>query len=772
MKNRIKNFAKYELTFLHKFIGFALLVLGVLFLCSPQAYKTTLKYEKSGDGLEYLQKGEYVVEFHYIAAPKDNAIIFYSNEMLNENNELGKEFLRVDVGTTGGDYRGQLFLDEDVHDFAIRTQMDDDNEFYLKAISIHSVHLENWDHYLLAAVCLLGAFLTFFLGLCVPTEKYLEPVVVLGLAVLASVPAFTDFVTTGHDLEFHVGRLEALAQGLMAGEFPVYIGSTEMAGFGTLSATMYPQLFLYPIAALRLFHISLMMCYKVLIVAINAVSAFTAYYAAKKMFRSSKLAFWTSLLYTFSIYRLANVYLRAAIGESLAMAFLPLVIWGMYEVLWGDEKKWYILAIGVGSVLQSHVLSSEMCAVFLVLEVLVWFIGRKGERYWKRILAGVKAAVFTVLLNAFFLVPFLFFCTENLQCFNMPNVISDTGVYFSQMFNLFADYNGWAVPVGSTIGEMPMTIGTILLVGSILLIFVDMAGKKVTGRSVQTSEETAEVDVEEVRSEHALKIGKRCLIYGVCALFFSSYLFPWDFFQEIDLLRDIVTSIQFAWRFLGTASVLLCFASAVGIVYFAQSHVNRRWIYSLSLVLLICSTSYFFSQKNIDDEKFDQYHNKMEFYTVGDTDAMYMYFEGDRFLPLNMDYKWNKARILSQMSQPFKVENLERKGMHMKMTVTGSTKTDDKLMFPLYYYPGYVAYIDGEEVPVESLARRVACPMPKGTAEVEVYYKGMPFYKYANWVTILTALGTLGYVSVGAAKKYKSKKKGIVQKEPEEVSEA
>ncbi|MBR0357930.1 MAG: hypothetical protein IIX37_01165, partial [Selenomonadaceae bacterium] len=271
------------------------------------------------------------------------------------------------VGTSGGNYRGQLFLDQDVHGLSIKTDMDDEDEFYLKAISIHSVQLESRDHYLLAAICLLGAFLTFYLGLCVSTDKYLEPVIVLGMAVLASVPIFTDFITTGHDLEFHVGRLEALAQGLMAGEFPVYLGSTEMAGFGTLSATMYPKLFLYPIAALRLVNISLMTCYRILIVGINIISAFTAYYSAKRIFKSSKLAFWTSLLYVFSIYRLANVYLRAAIGESLAMAFLPLVIWGMYEVLWGDEKKWYILALGVGSVLQSHVLSSEMCAVFLVL---------------------------------------------------------------------------------------------------------------------------------------------------------------------------------------------------------------------------------------------------------------------------------------------------------------------------------------------------------------------------------------------------------------------
>ncbi len=738
----MKKYFQYKLTFLHKLIGICLLVLGIVFFLSPEAYDKKVDYYQSDSGVDYLQKGEYVVDIYYIAAEEDNAIIFYSPEMLNENNELGKEFLRVDVGTTGGNYKGQLFLDENVHDLNIKTLQDDETEFYVKNVFIHSVGLESRDNYLLAAVCLFGSLMTFFLGLCVPTKKYIEPLLVLGMVVIAGIPLYTDFVTTGHDLEFHVGRLEALAQGLLAGEFPVYMGSTEMAGYGTISASMYPQLFLYPFAALRMLNVSLMMAYKVMIFAINAISAFTAYYAAKRMFKSTKLAFWTSLLYTFSIYRLENVYLRAAIGESFAMAFLPLVIWGIYEVLWGDEKKWYILALGVGSVLQSHVLSTEMCALFMLIEVLVWLIGRKGNRYWKRIWAGVKAALLTVLVNAFFLVPFLILCQENLQCFNMPNVISDTGVYLSQLFNLYADYNGWAVSLGSTLTEMPLTVGTILLIGAGLLCFALVKDKNM--------------------GEEA-KIAKRCMLYGMLAVYMASYLFPWDFFQDISWLKNIVTSIQFAWRFLGPASVLLCFAAPVGIVSFAKSHDSRKWIYGVCFVLLISSTSYFFSQKGIDPEKFKQYNDKMEFPVVGDTDAMYMYFEGDRFTALNMDYTWDKAKILSQMSLPFKVENLERKGMHMKMTVTGSQEMDDKLMFPLYYYPGYVAYIDGEEVPVESLKRRVSCPMPKGTAEVEVYYEGVPAAKYANWVTVLTVIGIAGYGVYAAVRKRKSKEEIVAE---------
>lgn len=81
-----------------------------------------------------------------------------------------------------------------------------------------------------------------------------------------------------------------------------------------------------------------------------------------------------SVLYTFATYRLTNLYYRAALGESLAMVFLPLLLWGTYEIFYGQEKKWFLMVLGVTGVLESHVLSFEMCLIFLGIEGILWLI--------------------------------------------------------------------------------------------------------------------------------------------------------------------------------------------------------------------------------------------------------------------------------------------------------------------------------------------------------------------------------------------------------------
>lgn len=104
----------------------------------------------------------------------------------------------------------------------------------------------------------------------------------------------------------------------------------------------------------------------------NITTAFLSFYAIRNITRSEKSAWIMSILYTFATYRLTNLYYRAALGESLAMVFLPLLLWGAYEVFYGEERKWYLLVLGISGVLESHVLSFEMCLLFLVAEGILW----------------------------------------------------------------------------------------------------------------------------------------------------------------------------------------------------------------------------------------------------------------------------------------------------------------------------------------------------------------------------------------------------------------
>ena len=577
-------------------------MLGILFFCNPQAYQMTMEEDLSEKGIPFLQEGDYVLDVTYEGSPAGNSIIIYSEDMTGADNSLGCELARQEIAEGSGIVRIPLQLVQGVHDIRSKTELDDATAFYVKKMEIQSVQLQNTDHLLLGGLCLFAAMTTMLLGCCVPMEKYRDGAVLIGLGIIVSLPLFSDFLFEGNDMYFHLARLEGLYQGLRAGDFPVRINPVQISGYGSLSAAMYPQLFLYPAALLRFGRVSLMLCYKLLLVAINIGSAVTAFYGVKNICKSRRMALLASILYTFSLYRLNNLYFRAALGEVLAMVFLPLVVWGIYEVLWGERKRWIILTLGITGVLQSHVLSTELCVFFLILEVLYWAVSGKRRDFWKRVLDGCKAAALTVLLNASFLIPFLFFCGENLQSFHMENEVAISAAYFSQMFASYMTPDGPSLSLGTTQGEMPLTIGGILMAGAVL--FCIMVSKR-KGRTVTA------------------QLGKHCLVFGLLSLLLASWLFPWEKLNGNAVINKLSTPLQFAWRFLGPASMFLCIVAAVGIVWFAEEKAGRSWVYGIMAVVLLGTSAYFFDMMTL---QLNQTSDKMRLEGVNSSDSMYILY--------------------------------------------------------------------------------------------------------------------------------------------------
>ena len=151
-------------------------------------------------------------------------------------------------------------------------------------------------------------------------------------------------------------------------------------------------------------------------------------------------------MYTLMPYRFTNIFSRGDLGETLALVFWPLVIAGLYHVILGERKYWYYLVIGFSGVLQSHILSAAFVAAFSVLTALLWCVRIVKE---KRYLEIAKAAGMTILLNLWYLAPFLYYyfgedlSTEVLrwsgyfeQSINPSNFTQSISLYHKQYFSL------------------------------------------------------------------------------------------------------------------------------------------------------------------------------------------------------------------------------------------------------------------------------------------------------------------------------------------------
>jgi hypothetical protein len=63
------------------------------------------------------------------------------------------------------------------------------------------------------------------------------------------------------------------------------------------------------------------------------LSGLAMYGFVKRIFRHRGAAFLAGLLYVFMPYHLVDVYVRAALAESVALVFLPLTLWAFYETV-------------------------------------------------------------------------------------------------------------------------------------------------------------------------------------------------------------------------------------------------------------------------------------------------------------------------------------------------------------------------------------------------------------------------------------------------------
>ena len=232
----------------------------------------------------------------------------------------------------------------------------------------------------------------------------------LVIIVMASIPLFNNYLIRGHDIYFHLMRIEGLAQGLGAGEFPVRIQPAWYDGYGYAVSVFYSDLFLYPAALLRLLGISLQDAYKVYVVLCNVATTLISGYSFGKIFRKREIGVFGSCLYTLSPYRLVNLYTRGALGEYTGMIFWPLLIYSCVLLLNEDRKKVQIqkgavlMGISMAGMLQSHMLTAEIACMVLLLLVIVYC---RRIFHKEVMLAGCGAVAAALGLSAWFLIPFL-----------------------------------------------------------------------------------------------------------------------------------------------------------------------------------------------------------------------------------------------------------------------------------------------------------------------------------------------------------------------------
>lgn len=373
------------------------------------------------------------------------------------------------------------------------------------------------------------------------------PLCLLGITVLACLPLFSNYLYVGHDLDYHLQRITAMAAELSYGQFPVRLTTTTLNGYGYANPLCYCELFLLLPALLYNLWLPLRTCYQIYLFAVTLATCAIAYYSFAKIAASRRLGLLGALLYTLSCYRLVCVYTRAAAGEFTAMAFFPLVLAGLYGIYTRDKPRfadWLPMSLGMAAMVQSHLLSCELTALLLILFCLLRL--RETLRP-ARLLAWVKAALLAVGLSAWYLVPFFLSTSSIPFMVNGPLIgkIQFQGLYLIQLFNPFC--NGFAGADAGTNPDMMLSLGLPLILGLGLVVFCLLRRRDAQGQ--------------------AASILTTAAGFFALTVFLALHIFPWDYVQTTlgRTAGKLAGLFQYPWRFLSLATVLLCLAVVMAV---------------------------------------------------------------------------------------------------------------------------------------------------------------------------------------------------------------
>lgn len=509
-----------------------------------------------------LEEGAYHIKMDYTSSEFGNYLSVRKNDI---------EMEQVGIAAGEGTLEHRLCLEEPSPNVKILVHYAGTGYLEVKSLVIETESPWHNDNWIKGVLFVFGMGIILFLKRLskskkVPEKMSLEICIVFGIAVLSSSFLLSaQSVGHGDDLNYHLTRIEGIAQGLRDGQFPVMIYPDMLKENGYLNAA-YPSLFLYIPAALRLMGVSYVVAYKLFLMLINLATAYAMYFSMRCMTKSGSATILATTMYVFARYRLNNMLVRGAVGETLAMIFLPLIVAGVYQIAFGDKKKWWIFVTGATGVIQSHVLSTAVYAVIAVALLLICARVMCGE---KRYLSVCKAAGLTLLLNAGFLVPFaVFYVSGNLDLVQLTNFSqyrneSLNPAYLFGIFRIFQE-DGWFIR------DFALRLPLLCLLG--IAILYRMRHHKAENRTDG--------------------FWRGLFVVSCILLFLSTNLFPYGKMGGMKFLDKFFSVLQFPWRFEGTAIGLLVMTGSVWLVSFDELAEYKKAVVIALTTMVLLDTSY------------------------------------------------------------------------------------------------------------------------------------------------------------------------------------
>ncbi len=520
---------------------------------------------------------------------------------------------------------------------------------------------------------------------------------------------------TIHD-DQQIARLYEITDALSHWQIPPRWVSNLGFGYGYPLFNFYPPLIYYVGWVFHVFGFSLITSTK-LVIAVGFLGAAASMYLWTRKYFGVVPAIVAAILYTYAPYHILDIYVRGAMAEFFSFVWIPAVFWSFANLAEQKTKKWMVIsAVLLASVVLTHNLVALPFVPFFGIYALILLLTQKNKKSITMVYLG--AGLLALGLSMFFWAPALLEKKYTLVDSILTRELADYAIHFvypSQLWQTPWGYGGSAEGLADgfslKIGKIHVLIGVLAAV----LFCINLVWKKVKNMTVVGA---------------AMLL---CLLSIFMTLPYSKWL--WDLVQPLEYL-------QFPWRYLLFVVVFVSFLGAAAI-YFISKYVHPVVSQICAIVVIAGSISlmrpyipplqylgvednYYIENQDIEwrvSRSSFEYITKGVATTISPLNTTIVDIEENEIATKSFE-SVNRSLVVSE-----KIDTPD----HRQYTTQGF----GTLVIHTYMFPGWKAFIDGEEVSITPYGklRLISIAVPDGAHTVDIRFTNTPIRSFSNSVS-------------------------------------
>lgn len=532
------------------------------------------------------------------------------------------------------------------------------------------------------------------------TKKIIYPIILFLLSIIFLYPRIfysANDIYFNSDGYFHFQRFLSVCNSLKDGVFMPYMNYDEMLGFGYPVSLFYPDILYYPFALLTLLSVSSALAFKLFVATTYIASAFSMYIVLNKISKDTdNMNIVIALLYAFNYFQYKH-FVGGRFAELTASIFIPLVIYGIYIII-KEQKEWWYLVIGMSGLIYSHLLSTVVLFITIILILLINIkkIVKTPYILW----LTIKSGLITLLITAKQIFP------------TLEMMLSDNYVYKNGDFIQFPDFNDMTQKI------LPNYIPYIFFILVILFIlFLDK-----------------------------MDINLKLIILGILIWLTNTNLFNWDLIKPY--FGNIMNVIQMPRRlFVPVISLIL-----IGLTGLYYKECNKEIVKTakkcfkiFAFVFLFINICIFMYAPGIKDNGDNTYSENIENFEnniyLGCYDYISTSFDLHNITDQTNNFHIKVYELFKEIKNNQNLNIKQQKNEYI-LDINGN---DEYVSVPILYYKGYSAKINNEKLEIKKDGNGLlSIKIPSGNNEISIKYTGT-IIQYIS--IIISFIGILIFIS-------------------------